>query len=109
MTPIPLFKMFVCYPYPWWASVGVSQGQSVTDLPVRQCYYWGVENQQQGADPTNTNAVMLATYDDTLNVSYWEGLQDPKNFESETSPFGRRRSHRGSASGHLQGAPGDGR
>jgi monoamine oxidase len=80
VTPIPLFKMFVCYPYPWWNAVGVSQGQSVTDLPVRQCYYWAVEGTQYGADPSNTNAVMLATYDDTLNVSYWEGLQDAAKF-----------------------------
>jgi hypothetical protein len=37
VTPIPLFKMAVCYRYPWWETVGVTQGRSITDLPLRQC------------------------------------------------------------------------
>jgi monoamine oxidase len=88
VTPIPLFKMFVCYTYPWWEAVGVKEGQSVTDLPIRQCYYWAVEGRQEGANTSNTNAVMLATYDDTLNVSYWEGLQDPVKFQSVRPSLG---------------------
>jgi monoamine oxidase len=76
VTPIPLFKLFLCYERPWWEAVGVKEGQSVTDLPVQQCYYWAVEGRQPGADPANTNAAILATYDDTLNVGYWDGLTD---------------------------------
>ena len=77
VTPVPLFKMFVCYPGPWWRAAGVSKGQSVTDLPLRQCYYWGVEGEQQdiGVDPKNRNAVLLATYDDSRYVRFWAGLR----------------------------------
>lgn len=82
VTPIPLFKMFICYPIPWWKTLGVSQGQSVTDLPVRQCYYWAVEGEQPGADPKNTNSVLLGTYDDTLNVDYWAGLRGSPDLHS---------------------------
>ncbi|MBZ0275996.1 MAG: FAD-dependent oxidoreductase, partial [Anaerolineae bacterium] len=55
--PIPLFKIFVCYHTPWWQATGVSQGRTVTDLPVRQCYYWGTEGDQNGADKNNRNSV----------------------------------------------------
>jgi monoamine oxidase len=77
VTPVPLFKMFVCYPGPWWRAAEVSKGQSVTDLPLRQCYYWGVEGEQEdvGADPKNRNAVILATYDDSRYVRFWAGLR----------------------------------
>jgi hypothetical protein len=72
--PVPLFKMFLAYPYPWWESVGVTEGRSLTDVMVRQCYYWAVEGRQPGADPKNTNALLMA-YDDLSNVLFWGGLR----------------------------------
>ncbi|MCB9640636.1 MAG: FAD-dependent oxidoreductase [Myxococcales bacterium] len=75
VKPIPMFKIFMCYPYPWWEAVGVTKGQSVTDMPIRQSYYWGVEGRQPGADRNNTNAVLMATYDDGNNVDFWAGLR----------------------------------
>jgi hypothetical protein len=76
VSAIPLFKLFVCYRFPWWEAAGVTQGRSITDLPIRQCYYWGVEGRQDGADPTNTNAILLATYDDAQNTEFWAGLRN---------------------------------
>jgi monoamine oxidase len=95
VTPIPLFKLFICYPYPWWEASGITRGRSVTDLPLRQCYYWGVEGEQPGADPHNRNAVMLATYDDTLNVRFWAGLKDPRapHFTARRLPPEARGDH----------------
>jgi monoamine oxidase len=84
VTPVPLFKMFVCYPGPWWRAAGVSKGQSVTDLPLRQCYYWAVEGEQPGADAKNRNAVMLATYDDSRYVRFWAALK--KKGDDDTVP-----------------------
>ena len=26
---------------PWWKSLGIDSGHSITDLPMRQCYYFG--------------------------------------------------------------------
>jgi hypothetical protein len=72
---VPLFKLFTCYEEPWWRAVGVTEGRSLTDLPLRQLYYWAVEGEQPGADPNNTNAVLLATYDDTLNIDFWSGYR----------------------------------
>lgn len=53
----------------------MSKGRSLTDLPIRQAYYWGVEGKQEGADPANTNAVMLASYDDEQNTQFWAGFR----------------------------------
>ena len=74
MIPIPLFKLFVAYEFPWWESVGVDTGRSVTDLPVRQCYYWATAKSR---DNHRTHGVLLASYDDSLNVDFWAGLAGP--------------------------------
>lgn len=76
VTPIPLFKAFVAYHEPWWTNVGVTTGRSVTDLPLRQVYYWST---------TAANSMLLATYDDTDDVGFWQGLAaDPERFGLET-------------------------
>jgi Flavin containing amine oxidoreductase len=75
VTPIPLFKLCVAYDYPWWESVGVTQGRSQTDLPIRQCYYWATGRARQH-DPDNRKSVLLATYDDGDNVDFWNGYAD---------------------------------
>jgi monoamine oxidase len=66
VTPIPLFKTFLAYHRGWWEKAGVNEGRSVSDLPLRQTYYWH-------SDP-NAASVLLASYDDTLNVAFWQGL-----------------------------------
>jgi monoamine oxidase len=72
VEPIPLFKIFVCYPYPWWKALGVDSGRALTDLPIRQCYYWAVEKQDANTDG---NSALLASYDDDLSVTFWAGLR----------------------------------
>ena len=81
VTPIPLFKLAICYSCAWWESIPavnvdtpsgpqllpIKKGESVTDLPVRQCYYWAV-------DEDNGNAVILI-YDGGENQEYWAGLR----------------------------------
>jgi len=74
VKPVPLFKLFIAYGYPWWEAMGVSQGRSMTDLPIRQCYYWATEGTQQGADPNNRNAILMV-YNDALSVEFWGGLR----------------------------------
>lgn len=78
VVPIPLFKLAICYERAWWEDlppvdagqgpVRIEKGKSVTDLPVRQCYYWKV-------DPSNGHAVILI-YDDGVALDYWAGLRD---------------------------------
>jgi monoamine oxidase len=70
---VPAFKLFLAYRYPWWEQTGVSQGQAVTDLPVRQCYYWA-------SSAPDGNAVLMATYNNGVAVPYWQSLQSGKRF-----------------------------
>ena len=75
VSPQPLFKLFACYDRPWWTEkLGVSQGQTTTDIPIRQTYYFGTEGLQPGGNPKNTNSLVMATYDDGRNIKYWIGF-----------------------------------
>jgi monoamine oxidase len=98
VEPVALFKVFLCYHSPWWEVAHVSKGRSLTDLPIRQSYYWGVEGRQDGADPENTNAVMLASYDDEQNTKFWAGFRNKdadKMYPNEDDvPDHRWRQHR---------------
>jgi len=73
VEPVALYKLFLAYPSPWWQNVGVSQGRSLTDMPLRQCYYW----------PTATNGGsapaggLIMAYNDQLNCDFWAGLTAP--------------------------------
>jgi monoamine oxidase len=77
VRPIPLYKLFLAYEYPWWNAVAVSpqrplQGRSLTDTPARQLYYWPVD---PGAKTIPiTGPALLMAYNDATNVDFWEGL-----------------------------------
>jgi len=74
VEPVDLYKMLIAYDQPWWEKEYVKKGRSVTDLPVRQCYYWGVEGREPGGNPKNTNAIIMA-YNDMLSAEFWGGLR----------------------------------
>ena len=91
VTPIPLFKLALCYSYAWWETLDavevpaggkpvptrITRGQSITDLPLRQCYYWA-------KDPVTQNACVLV-YDDGTDLNFWAGLRDRRKGESYAS------------------------
>jgi monoamine oxidase len=80
------FKIFTCYEHPWWRRTrGIVAGRSVTDLPIRQCYYWvtGRDGAGQnawitGAEQTEwaggSHSVLMASYNDGGSVEFWKGL-----------------------------------
>jgi monoamine oxidase len=82
VTPRPLFKLFATYSSPWWRAAGyttangtfvpVEAGRTVTDLPVRQTYYWPKDN---GSPATEGPAMLMASYDDGTNIGFWDGLR----------------------------------
>jgi monoamine oxidase len=76
VRPIPLYKLFLAYEYPWWNAVATKpdsplQGRSLADTPARQVYYWPVD---PGAKPPTTGPALLMAYNDADNVDFWEGL-----------------------------------
>lgn len=82
VTPRPLFKLFTTYTNPWWLAAGytgpdgkfipVEAGRTVTDLPLRQTYYWPRDN---GKPATQGPSMLMAGYDDGTNIGYWDGLR----------------------------------
>ena len=74
VTPEAAAKIFLTYPQPWWEEqLGLQSGRSVSDLPIRQTYYFGSEGQQPGADPENRTSLLMASYNDGPPVDFWRG------------------------------------
>ncbi|MCA9899906.1 MAG: FAD-dependent oxidoreductase [Ardenticatenaceae bacterium] len=77
VTPHPMFKLFLCYRYAWWQDAGVNNGRSVTDLPVRQVYYFGSEADGPAVfNPELRDSLVMASYDDGPFVGFWTGLAE---------------------------------
>ncbi len=77
VTPHPMFKLFLCYRYAWWQDAGVNNGRSVTDLPLRQVYYFGSEREGPAAyNQELRDSLVMASYDDGEHVGFWRGLAD---------------------------------
>jgi monoamine oxidase len=82
VTPQPLLKLFTTYKDPWWRAAGfvddkgqlvaVEAGRSVTDLPIRQTYYWPHDD---GTPAAAGRAMLMASYDDGSNIGFWDGLR----------------------------------
>ncbi|MDR6289100.1 hypothetical protein E9232_001615 [Inquilinus ginsengisoli] len=88
VTGHALYKFALAYPQPWWHMLGLTSGDSVTDLPLRQVYYFETEGEQPGGDPNNTNSLLVAAYTDGVSVDYWEGVRSSgPPFETQPNPF----------------------
>ncbi|WP_353719160.1 FAD-dependent oxidoreductase [Dyadobacter sp. 676] len=65
----PAFKILMGFTEPWWKKLGIDSGHSITDLPMRQCYYFGT-------DPRNNNSMLLGSYGDMETETFWKALSD---------------------------------
>jgi len=74
--PEPSLKILLGFEEPWWEKgLGARAGESITDLPLRQCYYFGV-------DPKNSHSLFLASYNDMRTVSFWQALEEGEKFQT---------------------------
>lgn len=81
------FKLFLGYDRPWWRGLGLVAGHSVTDLPVRQTFYFPTEGEEEGADPSNTNSLLMASYGDDASAAFWKAFEGGAPFKGEHNPF----------------------
>merc|ERR1712087_549919 len=51
-------------------------GYAITDLPLRQCYYFGT-------DPINGHSLLLASYNDMRTVAFWQALESGERFHGK--------------------------
>jgi len=66
VKPKPFFKLFLCYDQVWWDKS--LTGRSITTLPIRQCYYWQVDDK--------TGRAVIMFYDDGSNPEFWSAILD---------------------------------
>ena len=64
VKPQPFFKLFLCYDQVWWDKS--LAGRSITTLPIRQCYYWQVDEE--------TGRAVIMFYDDGSNPEFWSAI-----------------------------------
>lgn len=78
----PSFKLLMGFEYPWWTEdFGADSGHSITDLPMRQCYYFGT-------DPNDSHSMFLASYNDMRTVTFWKALDEhPDRYELKSTPL----------------------
>jgi monoamine oxidase len=70
----PSLKILMGFDEPWWKKdFGATAGESITDLPIRQCYYFGT-------DTGDTRSLLLAGYTDMDPVQFWEPLDGEQRF-----------------------------
>ncbi|MDI1255421.1 MAG: FAD-dependent oxidoreductase [Flavobacterium sp.] len=67
----PSFKILMGFKEAWWKQLGIDSGHSITDLPLRQCYYFGT-------DPETGNSMLLGSYGDMETETFWKALSDDK-------------------------------
>jgi monoamine oxidase len=67
----PAFKILMGFQHPWWKQLGIDSGHSITDLPMRQCYYFGT-------DPVTDNSMLLGSYGDMETETFWKALSEDK-------------------------------
>ncbi|HEY9657843.1 MAG TPA: FAD-dependent oxidoreductase, partial [Allocoleopsis sp.] len=72
----PALRLYAAYRQPWWQTARqITAGRSVTDLPLRQCYYWHTANRSE----QNLNSVLMSSYCDGTSVKFWAGLACDSN------------------------------
>jgi monoamine oxidase len=74
VIPEPSLKILMGFDTPWWkGDFGATAGESITDLPIRQCYYFGT-------DAGDQHSLLLAGYTDMDPVTFWEPLDGEQRF-----------------------------
>lgn len=84
----PSYKLVMVYHTAWWQQLKITSGHSITDLPMRQCYYFpsnevfqsNIKNIKpkhiQEGHNEKSNAVLLSSYGDMVTESFWKPLSD---------------------------------
>lgn len=67
-------KLLMGFEEPWWTKdFGATAGESITDLPMRQCYYFGTNKK-------SSHSLFLSSYNDIDTVSFWAALEGDEPF-----------------------------
>ncbi|MBC5810632.1 MAG: FAD-dependent oxidoreductase [Candidatus Eremiobacteraeota bacterium] len=73
-------KLLLGYEYPWWKALGLEAGRLITDLPIRQVYYFGSEQEAIDGERGNSNALLMASYNDLSTLPFWKVFENDPAF-----------------------------
>lgn len=77
--PQEAIKLALEYRYAWWKALGLFRGRSITDLPLRQTFYFSDLDDLKEVDPFVINpkkpSLLMASYSDIESVPFWRGLE----------------------------------
>ncbi|MBE7555302.1 MAG: FAD-dependent oxidoreductase [Anaerolineales bacterium] len=90
VTPALAGKIFLAYDQPWWEALEYGPGKvpneqitcgfSITDLPIRVCYYIG--KQEDG------KSLLLASLNDDVISPFWDGFLHASRMGVHNAPYG---------------------
>ncbi|MQA36668.1 flavin monoamine oxidase family protein [Rugamonas aquatica] len=81
----PAFKILMGFDTPWWRELGITAGHSITDLPMRQCYYFGTAK-------VTDHSMLLGSYGDMETETFWKALSDdPVKFRPRATKMASQR------------------
>lgn len=69
-------KLFLWYEEDWWTEMNLHAGASTTDLPLRQCFYFGTERAPDG----RSGGLLMASYNDDSASDYWDAYAHRPSF-----------------------------
>ncbi|PHS03847.1 MAG: hypothetical protein COA88_14815 [Kordia sp.] len=76
----PSLKILLGFENPWWPTdPDEYQSPSVTDLPMRQCYYFGTD--------ANNHSLFLASYNDMRTVTFWKAMEKDEPFKTRSTNY----------------------
>jgi hypothetical protein len=78
----PSFKLYLGYERPWWREFtpNFTSGRTISDMPIRQLYYFGTEGEQPKGESGNTNSLLMASYSDEWASDYWRPLEEDESW-----------------------------
>jgi len=85
-------KVFMCYDYPWWKEIcKIDYRKAITDLPLRQIYYFDTEGDRNPRNSDNRNSLLMAVYSDQQTFDFWDVLEKdeklPNDEESDNDRY----------------------
>lgn len=66
LQQVEALKTYCSFDDQWWTKLGIDRGRSITDLPMRQCFYL--------PDPTGRGATLSPYVSGSEAVAYWRPL-----------------------------------
>ncbi len=82
----PSSKTHFTFATPWWQQLGIQGGYSITDLPIKRCWYFGTQGKQPGApNPADTTSLLMC-YNDADSAEYWDGYEPASDYYGPPRP-----------------------